>query len=106
MVSNNSITDGLTDGIHLRNITTTTHTDADINVGKTLLAKKKNRLEHLVAKNLRPDELDRSTVQVDETLALLAKSNCNSGALPAKALNVLKLFLIVGSVDRDKKTRR
>jgi predicted GTPase len=64
--------------IDLRSLTTTTNANADINVGKTLLAEDKDGLEDLQAEDLGLDKLKRDTVNTDHTLSGLAVSDGSS----------------------------
>lgn len=69
------------EGMHtvdLGSLTTTTDTDADINVGETLLAEDKDGLEDLQAEDLGLDELKGDTVDTDHTLSGLAVSDGSS----------------------------
>ena len=61
--------------VDLGGLTTTTDTDADINVGETLLAEEEDGLEDLQAEDLRLDQLQRDTVNTDHALSGLAVSD-------------------------------
>jgi len=92
VVGDDGLADGLTDGIELRSVTTTADTDAEIDIGKALLAEKKDRLKDLEAEKLRLDKLNGAAVETDHALALLADGNSNSCALTAKTLHKICLF--------------
>lgn len=58
--------------VDLGGLTTTTDTDADINVSEALLAKDQDGLENLQAKDLGLDQLKGDTVNTDHSLSGLA----------------------------------
>ena len=62
-------------------------------VGESLLAEKKHRFVGLDAKNLGLHELNRRTVDLDQTVATLAISDSRSIFLAAKDLDRLNLSL-------------
>ena len=67
--------------IDLRDITTTTDADADVDVLEDLIAEDEDRLEDLEAEDLGLDELDGAAVDADEALALLADGDCDRCSL-------------------------
>ena len=67
--------------VDLRGLTTTLNTDADIDVGETLLAEDEDGLEDLEAEGLWLDQLEGNTVNTDHTLSGFAVSNCSSSFL-------------------------
>ena len=73
--------------IDLRDITTTTDADADVDILEDLVAEDEDGLEDLEAEELRLDELDGAAVDADEALALLADGNCNRCSLYVKKIS-------------------
>ena len=76
-------TDDATDGrergrrrtIDLRGVTTTLHPDADVHNAEDVGSQKHEWLHDLHAENLGLDEVKRSTVDLNQTTALLAVGN-------------------------------
>ena len=89
VVGDDTLADGLSDGIDLRDITTTTDADADVDVLEDLIAEDEDGLEDLEAEDLGLDELDGAAVDADEALALLADGDCDRCSLATEALNVI-----------------
>lgn len=81
VIGNNSLGKGLTDGIDLRSVTTTLHTDANVNVGEALLAQDQDGLKDLQTKDLWLDQLQGDTINTNQTLASLAMSDSSGGFL-------------------------
>ena len=71
-----SLGDGLTDGVDLGSVTSSTHSNANIESSDTVSAQKQNGLIHLGTQDFWLDEGKRSAVELDESLAALA--HCNS----------------------------
>jgi hypothetical protein len=61
--------------------TTTIDTNADVNVGETLLTEKKDNFVDLELHDLRFEKLERGSVNTDKTLSTLAVSDGSSGFL-------------------------
>ena len=92
IVSDDALADGLTDGVDLRDITTTTDADADVDVREALLAEQEDGLKDLEAEDLGLHKLDGRAVHVDHALALLARGDSDRSALAAEALDVVHLI--------------
>ena len=71
VVRNNSLRDSLADGIDLRRVATTLDTDADVDGTEGVLASYEDGLIDLEAENLRLEEVDGRTIDMDEAAALL-----------------------------------
>jgi len=95
VVSDESLGDGLADGINLRSVTTTRDTDADVNGAEALAVTKRHVRElvltdnqdglvHLPAQDLRLNERDGLAVQADLALALLGVSDRRRSLLLAE----------------------
>ncbi len=87
VVSNQSLGDGLADGVDLGSETTTLDTDANVDLAVALNAEEEDRLENLEAVSLVGNGLNGSTIDLDETVASLAMSNGNGGFLHKKVTN-------------------
>jgi hypothetical protein len=61
--------------------TTTVDTDADVNVAETFLAEKKNNFVDLEFHDLGLEELNRGSIDTNETLSALAVSDGGSSFL-------------------------
>ena len=70
VVGDESFCDGLTDSVDLGDVTTTLHSDADVDAGEGLLADDEDGLVDLVAEDFGFDELDGGAVDADEASAL------------------------------------
>jgi len=92
VVGDDGLADGLTDGVELGSVASTADTDAEVDVGKALLAEEEDGLKDLEAEELGLDELDGAAVETDHALALLADGNSDRSALAAKALDKVCLF--------------
>jgi len=90
VVSDESLGDALTDSVDLGGMTTALDTDAHVDAGKTVAAKEKDGLKGLEAEDLRLDELNRTSVDLDEAAAALAVSDCHRRLLTAEALDLLE----------------
>ena len=69
VVCDNGLGDGLTDGVDLRSVSTSSNSDADIDVGELIETDNEERLVHLKSKDLRLDEVERLSVNLDEALS-------------------------------------
>lgn len=69
---NERLGDGLAHGVHLGDVATTAHADADVQVGEALAAEEQHGLEGLEAEGLRLQQLDGRAVDADEAAAALA----------------------------------
>ena len=80
VVRNQRLRDSLAESVHLRGVSTTLDTEADVDSGERLLARNEDRLVDLQSEDLRLHERDGRAVEVDETTALLCVRDC-SGSL-------------------------
>jgi hypothetical protein len=71
----------LTDGEDLGTVTTTTNAHANVQVGESLAAEQNDRLKNLGAQNLGLHELQRRTVDLDQTTTWTAMSDSDGGFL-------------------------
>ena len=78
-VGDDSLGDRLADGVHLRSVTSTLDTDADVDALERLLACDKDTLVDLEAELLGLEEVDRRAVDADEALALAGVRDRRSG---------------------------
>nr|GMD09921.1 ATP synthase F1 gamma subunit [Ipomoea batatas] len=79
--------DGLTDGVDLGSVTSSFDANANVHTGEAVAAQEEDRLEGLVAEDLRLDQLDWDAVDLDESAAALAVSHCHRRLLTPEALN-------------------
>jgi hypothetical protein len=82
VVCNNRLGNGGTDSVDLRSDTSTLDTDADIKIGELVLSDNQNGLEDLEAEDFRLDVLNRLTIDLDETTALLCECNSSCCLFP------------------------
>ena len=76
--------------VDLSSVTTALDADADVHVGKAVLTQQQNRLEDLVAQDLRFNQLDGAAIDLDQTAALLAVRDGHGRLLAAKGLDRLR----------------
>ncbi|GER28312.1 ERV-FRD provirus ancestral Env polyprotein [Striga asiatica] len=79
--------DGLADGVDLGGVTAALHADAHVNVDETVAAEEEDRLKHLVAEDLRLDQLDRYTIDLDQAAVVLVVGDRDCCFLAAEALD-------------------
>jgi len=89
VVGDNALGNGLTDGVDLGSVTTTTDADADVNAGELVQTEEEDGLVDLEAQNLGLDKAQGLAVDLDEALALLAVCDSSGGLLLAEALDRL-----------------
>merc|ERR550525_55192 len=85
----------LSDGIDLRHVPASLHTDADVDVGKSVLAKEKNRFHELELKSFGLNLLEGTSINLDQTLSSLAISNSGGSLLASEDLDRLYGFLLI-----------
>jgi hypothetical protein len=73
--------------VDLRCVSTTLHSDADVQVGEALLAQQQDGLHSLDAQGLRLDQGQRGAIDLDQALASLAQSDGDGVLLAAEHLN-------------------
>jgi len=76
----------LTNSIDLRGVTTTAHTNANINIAESIGTQKQDGLEDLNTNGLGLNEFNRNSVDFDQTLAGLAISNGDGISAAPKGL--------------------
>jgi hypothetical protein len=69
VVGDNGLGDGLTDGVDLRCVSTTSHSDADIDVGELLETDDEEGFVDLKSEDLRLDEVERLSVHLDQSFS-------------------------------------
>jgi len=74
VVGDNGLGDGLTDGVNLRCVSTTSDSDADIDVGELLEANNEEGLVDLESEDLRLDEVERFSINLYKALPRLYPS--------------------------------
>jgi len=84
---NDSLGDGLTDGVDLRDVASSADAHADVDHGEAGQAEQQHRLENLVLHALRADQLNGSTIELDQAAAALDVSDSHGSLLPAEGLN-------------------
>jgi hypothetical protein len=87
VVGDESLGNGLSDSVNLRNMTTAIYAHTNVYIGELVEANDEERLVDLEAEDLRLDELERTSVDLDETLAGLAVGDGSSGLFFTKALH-------------------
>lgn len=89
-VGDESFCDGLADSVDLGNVTTTLHSDADVDAGEGILADDENGLVDFVTEDFGLDELDGGAVDADEASALTSVGDSGSGLVAGEARNRLE----------------
>jgi hypothetical protein len=87
VVGDEGLGDSLSDSINLGNLSTATHADPDVHIGELVEANDEKRLIDLESQDLGLDELEGTSVDLNETAASLAVGNGGGGLLLAKALD-------------------
>jgi len=87
VVSNDSLSDSLTDGVDLRSRATTTDTDADVHLVEHVVSEDVERFHNLSAENLGAEKIQRDTVNLHQTSASLAGGDSGGGFLLAEDLD-------------------
>lgn len=87
VVSNQALGNGLTDGVDLRDVTTTRHLDSDVDAGELVEADDGQGFENLVLEDGGLHQGDGGTVDLKETLALLDVGHSGGGLLLAERLD-------------------
>lgn len=71
MVGNQTLGNSLSDGVHLRDVTTTGNSDSDVDVGELVQTGQHQRLVDLESQDLWLNQSDWGTVDLDQTLTSL-----------------------------------
>merc|ERR1719170_83328 len=95
VVGDQRLGESLPDGVDLGDVATTLHTDADIDISKPVLSKKKNWLHELELKSSGLNQLQRASVNLDEALSPLAVGHGSGGLLATEGLDRLYGLLLV-----------
>ena len=89
MVSNQTLSNGLSDGVNLGNVTTTGDLDSDVNVLELVQAGQNQWLVNLESQDFWLNQGDWGTVNLDQTLTGLDVGNGSSGLLLTKSLKLV-----------------
>lgn len=89
VVGDQGLGDCLSDGVDLRSVTTTGDTDTDVEAGELVKTNDEQGLVDLGSENGRLDQLERSAIDLDQTLSGLAVGDSRRVLLLAEALNHL-----------------
>ncbi len=84
MESNKTLGNGLSDGVDLRNVSTTVDLDSDVNVGELVEANNEERLVDLHSEDSGLNEGNGGTVELDQALAGLDVGNGGGGLFLSK----------------------
>lgn len=88
MVGNQTLGNGLSDGVNLRNVTTSGDLDSDVDVLELVQASQRQWLVDLETQDLGLHQGDGSTVNFDQTLTGLNVGDGGGGLLLTKSLEV------------------
>jgi len=89
VVGNKGLSNRLSDSVHLRGVSSTLHSDTDIEGRERFLPGDQNRLVDLEAENLRLDEVDGRTIDADKTTAFSGVGDSSRSFLFAECLDGL-----------------
>lgn len=89
VVRNNTLGQSLADSVNLGSVTATLDGDADVDLGKGLLAQNQDGLENLQAKSLGLSEFDGLAIELDQAVSGLALSDSGGSLLASKGLDRL-----------------
>lgn len=89
VVGNDGLGDSLTDGIDLRCVSTTSNSDADIDVGEFLETSNQEGFVDLESQDLGLNQVQRLSVDLDESFTSLAVGDGRSSLFLAEALHTL-----------------
>ena len=103
VVGDQRLSDGLTDGVDLRSVPTTLHTNTDVNISELGLTEEELGLEDLEAEGLGLDQLQGDTVHLEQTGPLLAVGNSDGGLLATEDLHGWHILLFCHGCDAGKK---
>ena len=93
IVGNNSLGKGLSDRVDLRDVTSASDSDPDVQVLESLEAEQQDGLEDLGTQGLRLQEFDGRSVDSEDPLSAADGGNSHGVLLPAEALGQLALGL-------------
>jgi len=89
VICNDRLGDSLTDGVNLRCVSTTSNPDADVDACEFVETNDQEGFVDLESQDLWLDEVERLSVNLDESFTGLAVGDCGSSLLLAEALNTL-----------------
>jgi hypothetical protein len=69
MISNNSLSECLSDSIDLRSESRTSDSDSDVKIGESLSTEKENRLVDLSLEELRVNKINGRSINLKESLS-------------------------------------
>lgn len=96
VISDNSLSESLSDGVDLRSVTTSSDSNSDINTAESLASEKKDGFIYLNSKGSGFQNIKRGTVDSDKSGTGLAGSNSDGILLLAEGLDVFALGLSGG----------
>lgn len=86
MESNQSLGNSLSNGVHLRHVTTTSDSNSDVDIGKLVKSNNQKRLVDFEPKDFGLDKRKRRPIDLDETFAGLYMGNCSGSLFLSKRL--------------------
>ena len=86
VVGNQTLSDSLSDGVDLGNVTTTGDSNSDVNVGELVQTNQQQWFVNLESQDFWFDQSDWRTVNLNQTLTGLNVGNGSSGLLLTKSL--------------------
>lgn len=86
MVCDQTLGNGLSDSVNLRDVTTTGDLNSDIDVLKLVQANQSKRLVNLESQDFRLNQSDGRAIHLDQTLAGLDVGDGGSGLLLSESL--------------------
>jgi len=101
VVSNQTLSNSLSDSVHLRDVTTTGDLDSDVDVLELVQASQSQWLVNLETQDLWLHQGDWRTVNLDQTLTGLNVGNGSSGLLLTKSLERLVFCEFDGEFDHE-----
>merc|ERR1719221_795335 len=108
IISDNSLGNGLADGVDLRRETATLHTNADVHFAPGRLVQEQKGFIYLEAQNIGLDRVDRTSIESHIPAASADKSDSYCRLLAAETLHLLVLLrlLVVSHCWFNTKTKR
>lgn len=87
VVSDESLCNSLTDCVDLGCVSSSLHPEADVHILEAWASQQEERLKHLVSKDLRLDQLEWASIDLDQTTATLAVRHSHSCFLSSEGLH-------------------
>ncbi len=91
VVGEQTLGDGLSDGVDLRGVTTASDSDSHVDLGEVFLAQKEDGLESLNSESRGIEMIEGYTVDSDHTSTGLNECNSDGVPLASERLNILSL---------------